>query len=182
MQVCTVQRPPKHLFFCTKALFCVLGLFFSQPITFLRFLSKDIHQRNIAPPSLVTPAALCQLSEPESTDCCCRWRCWGDKAYEQYPPALLIFTPHQKVWLLFLIKPINIHRMDKIPWQNILCISRKREWHSSLSSLRVKDHDFGFIIPSHCGQLFTKADQSNHIHLCGLSNTLPAQLFKLTTV
>lgn len=26
------------------------------------FLSEDIHQRNVSPPSLVTPASLCQLS------------------------------------------------------------------------------------------------------------------------
>lgn len=31
------------------------------------FLSKDIYQRNIAPASLVTPTALCQLSETERT-------------------------------------------------------------------------------------------------------------------
>lgn len=43
-------------FLCSHALFC--PAYHLSP-----FLSKDIHQRNMAPPSLVTPAALCQLSE-----------------------------------------------------------------------------------------------------------------------
>lgn len=30
------------------------------------FLSEDIHQRNVSPPSLVTPASLCQLPENQN--------------------------------------------------------------------------------------------------------------------
>lgn len=73
MQLHKVQQPLKHLFSCTAALFlCSLALF--CPAYHLSpFLSKDIYQRNMAPPSSVTPTALCQLSEADSTDGCC----WG---------------------------------------------------------------------------------------------------------
>lgn len=56
-------------FLCSHALFCLA--YHLSP-----FLSKDIHQRNMAPPSPVTPTALCQLFEAESKDCCCCCCCW----------------------------------------------------------------------------------------------------------
>lgn len=41
MQLRSVQIGPlKHSFFCTAALFCVLTLFFAQPITFLHFYER----------------------------------------------------------------------------------------------------------------------------------------------
>lgn len=44
--------------FSAPRLFSVFSSsFIAQPITFLLFLSKDIHQRNMAPPSPVTPSA-----------------------------------------------------------------------------------------------------------------------------
>jgi len=74
------EGPEKHFYFCffsAPKLIFVFSHSFLCPAYYLPpFQSKDIHQRNMAPPSLVTPTALCQLSEPESSDCgCCRrWR------------------------------------------------------------------------------------------------------------
>lgn len=69
---------PSNTRFSAPRLFFVFSPSFYCPAYHLSpFLSKDIHQRNMAPPSPVTPSALCQLSEPESTDCCSCWRRWG---------------------------------------------------------------------------------------------------------
>lgn len=69
---CVQYSSPKNTCFSASGLFfCVLfrSFFLSLSLSAYQlsaFLSKDIHQRNIAPPSLVTPAALCQLSEPRA--------------------------------------------------------------------------------------------------------------------
>lgn len=66
-----LQGPPNTVFFCTTVLrlsllffllfFCYWPAYHLSP-----FLSKDIHQRNMALPS---PAALCQLREAGGADC-----------------------------------------------------------------------------------------------------------------
>lgn len=60
------RQPVKHSFFCTAALFCILTPFSCRADLLSPFLSEDIHQRNVSAPSLVTPASLCQLSEPQN--------------------------------------------------------------------------------------------------------------------
>lgn len=64
-------RPPKCWFSAPAFLVFFFFSFFYWPAYHLSpFLSKDIHQRNMAPPSPATPMTLCQLCEAGGADCC----------------------------------------------------------------------------------------------------------------
>lgn len=91
-------------FLCSHAVFC--PAYHLSP-----FLSKDIHQRNMAPPSLVTPTALCQLSEPERSDCCCRrWR----GGYRQHTPTRHTFVYIKIICHFYLGDSLNIQHTKRV--------------------------------------------------------------------
>lgn len=112
MQLHTVRRAPQTLRFSASWLVFVFSPSIFCPAYHLSaFLSKDIHQRNMAPPSLVTPTALCQLSEPKSTDCCsCRRRRGGYRQHNE--PARICLHPRCR---FYLSASLNIQQTKRAP-------------------------------------------------------------------
>lgn len=121
MQLRTVRQAPETLvFFLHRRTFLrsyplFFPLYFFCPAYHLSpFLSKDIHQRNMAPPSPVTSTPLCQLSEPESTDCC------GCQRWRRGFSAAAHICLHQDVaafffFFLYLSAALNIQQTKAVP-------------------------------------------------------------------
>lgn len=157
-------------FLCSHALFC--PAYHLSP-----FLSKDIHQRNMAPPSPVTPTALCQLSEPESTD----WR----GGYRQHAPMLHTFVSIKIMPQWFTGCSTYKARASWVPirtftlhiWSELASSAHHYCLHTWM--IMTPSSLFLFTLFPHPGQLFMKAEQSKGLNLTEL---LPLFLLSITFV
>lgn len=164
----STAAPLKHSFFCTAALFCVLTLFFAQPITFLHFYQRTsiseiwLHllllpqQHCVSSLNQRAPtAAAAAAGGGEVTD---NAHLSPSKIYVTFPDWFTEYLTYKASASYVPIRMFTIHR-----WSELVSSTHHYPLHTWM--IMTSSSLFHLILFPHPGQLFMKAEQSKGLTL-----------------